>query len=119
VSPAIAEILEKAASLIEPEGAWIQIHAATRRDGTLAHYTDAECFCLHGAISAAAYSMVGAEGCGHPSARAYTFVCDLVRQETGAGGAIEWNDAPGRTQAEVVAKLREAAALTREQVSPC
>lgn len=26
-----------------------------------------------------------------------------------------WNDAPGRTQAEVVAKLREAAAKAREQ----
>jgi hypothetical protein len=30
-------------------------------------------------------------------------------------GIAPWNDAPERTQAEVVAKLREAAALAQEQ----
>ena len=31
------------------------------------------------------------------------------------GAPTKWNDFPGRTQAEVVAKLREAAAFTRAQ----
>lgn len=39
-----------------------------------------------------------------------------LRQHLGLSGrsVADWNDAPGRTQEEVIAKLREAAAAERE-----
>lgn len=88
----LAEVLDAAANLIEPEGAWTQHEWG--HDG---------CYCLDGALMAA-------KGTG------YTFPeLDLIREVTGAESAIHWNDADHRTQAEVVAKLREAAELARER----
>lgn len=39
----------------------------------------------------------------------------FFNRHIGADYVSEWNDAPGRTQAEVVAKLREAAALAKAE----
>jgi hypothetical protein len=90
-----ADILERAADLIEPKGAWMQ--------GGLRRFHDDRpiCWCAVGAIYHVAKTP------------------DEALTVRGALGALldqsvpEWNDAPGRTQAEVVAKLREAAALAR------
>lgn len=83
----IADVLSRAADLIVECG-WTQ-----------GEWENNGCFCLDGALM-------------HVKGDTYTFPeLDLVCQATGAESAIWWNDAPERTQAEVVAKLREAAAL--------
>lgn len=96
----VADILDKAADLIEPEGCWMQ-GAFGLRKGT--------CFCAVGAIRAAldVPSITAAENWVDQNARK-ALGMDAMTIE-------DWNDAPGRTQAEVVSKLREAAALAREQ----
>ncbi|UIJ43764.1 hypothetical protein LZK98_11745 [Sphingomonas cannabina] len=95
----VADVLERAADLIEPEGKWTQKNGGVR----------GVCWCASTAIGAA-----------HPDGialDAQRFFANLI--SPGGGLAIVriwcWNDAPERTQAEVVAKLREAAALAREQ----
>lgn len=85
----VAEVLEKAASLIEPEGAWTQ-GGWTNRNAVLR------------AIDRAAFDFRSRE-----SARKF------LRKAIGTRAIARWNDALGRTQAEVVAKLREAAAKAR------
>lgn len=89
---AVAEVLERAAELLTPEGAWQQ-----------REWGGNGCWCLDGAIMEAK----GEEN----TFRELALVCEAV----GCDSAIYWNDAPERTQAEVVAKLKEAAALAREQ----
>lgn len=104
----IADVLDAAADLIEPAGRWTQgayarnIHGddiVDDDDGSLVP-REAVCFCVYGAVA---------------------FVEDQPIAESAAGAFLEmlgvqavgWNDAPERTQAEVVAKLREAATLAR------
>jgi hypothetical protein len=90
----VAEVLDAAADLIEPEGAWTQGEWGS--DG---------CWCLDGALMAA-----------KGSCQTWPEL-EAVRNAIGpeCETAIGWNDAPERTQAEVVAKLREAAAKAKEQ----
>lgn len=107
MSRSIADILDAAATLIEPEGAWVQHDYALNSDGGIAEAaSDAVCYCVLGAISVA----MGAgptDEAGYEEQRFFRSI---------TGSTIpEWNDAPERTQAEVVPKLREAAALAREQ----
>lgn len=101
----VSDILYKAADLIEPEGAWTtDAEAREAEEGAEVDPLDpsAACFCVGGAIW-----RVAPGDLRWPAAH---YLESLV------GGDIpEWNDAPERTQAEVVAKLREAAALAREQ----
>ncbi len=103
----VAEVLDRAADLIEPEGRWTQHWFAKGDDGgELPELSPlASCWCGVGAIFAAAgrSEKVGAE-----------FLTAAVGVDD-IGDFEVWNDAPERTQAEVVAKLREAAALAREQ----
>jgi hypothetical protein len=65
-------------------------------------------FCATGAINAVSWSMyMGGDGEGRMSAQRTV--------ERIVGRAIEsWNDHPARTQAEVVAMLRTAAAMERD-----
>jgi hypothetical protein len=100
----IADVLSKAADLIEPEGAWTQhVDARDAAGNQIDHDdVDAVCWCADGA-----YMRVGGNW-GDAGWRA-------LQVALGGDGPISWNDAPERTQAEVVAKLREAAALAREQ----
>src|SRR4051794_26374328 len=93
-----SELLGRAAELIEPEGAWTQyIEESLGVNGQ-------RCYCMVGAIHQAAQDsdFDGLNG-AYISGRAVT-----------NGSMVFFNDAPNRTQAEVVAKLREAAALARE-----
>lgn len=94
-----ADVLRAAADLIEPVGAWTTGQYARNSEGR--HVSPrsprATCWCAYGAIAKI-------EGRVAPSfERAEPLVAEL-------GSVIHWNDAPGRTQAEVVAKLREVAA---------
>jgi hypothetical protein len=102
----VAETLEMAASLIEPEGAWTTGAFArdARHHPVPEHEDDAKCFCVAGAIYRVTISAFGAS-------RALTFFSDALALD---GQVATWNDAPERTQAEVVAALRAAAAKARE-----
>jgi hypothetical protein len=115
----VAEVLDAAADLIEPDGAWTQGDFGRRSDGKgwsmVERATDiafadfpATCFCLYGAVAKVA-------GVSPQNALAEPFA--VIREVFNTPFAFEiaqWNDAPERTQAEVVAKLREAAAFARE-----
>lgn len=88
----VSEILNKAADLIEPQGAWVQGKWST--DG-------GKCLCAEGAIAIAAELSFFTAVEGSPAGRALAeFIGDPIPV---------WNDAPDRTQAEVVAALRAAA----------
>lgn len=97
----VADVLERAAALIEPEGAW------TQNEYTHQLYA----FCQLGAI--AHVMAIGAtKASGTPAARALSAFLDPTDESAGRVVA-RWNDAPERTQAEVVSALRTAATLTR------
>lgn len=101
----IADVLDAAADLIEPEGAWTTETVASTADGNsvLSDNPQAVCFCAMGAIFRCGGDPVGAD----------KFFGGTICPGGGWGHIGPWNDAPERTQAEVVAKLREAAALAR------
>jgi hypothetical protein len=106
-----AGVLASAADLIEVEGAWTQRVFARNAEGEETGLSEcrgpAVCWCALGAISKIA---------GNDDLlveRAEYALMRLLRCEV--DGIANWNDAPERTQAEVVAKLREAAAIAREQ----
>lgn len=98
----VAEVLNKAADLLEKPGAWTQGALGRLEDGTPVYSADApslsraSCYCMAGALWVA-------NGYQYPEA-AFDALPAGPREGTG-----QWNDAPGRTQAEVVAALRQAA----------
>jgi hypothetical protein len=103
-----SEVLAKAADLIEPEGAWRQGYYA--RDGAGrdcdAHDPSAICWCAVGSIERSV-----------PICN-YDDLDEAERFLTRAlGGAYvpHWNDAKGRTQAEVVSALRKASELAKAE----
>lgn len=105
----VADILERAAKLIEPEGAWTQGSFASAASGkpTGSIWNDnASCFCIRGAIARIAGALYSG---------AAIFATRVILGNDDQAALARWNDAPERTQAEVVAKLREAAAKAREQ----
>lgn len=102
-----SEILSKAADLIEPDGAWIQGKYSTTYSGEdVSSNSPAACrFCAWGAIERAAGR--------HYDDAEETAIRTLYEF---LGGDIEaWNDVESRTQAEVVAAMRQAASLARER----
>lgn len=106
-----ADVLNAAADLLEKPGAWTQGAASRDMFGNVGEegdelLPDAVCWCLAGAV----------EHVGGNWSRPYTTAirAALGLPMVGIGAQIaEWNDRPGRTQAEVVAKLREAAQLAQ------
>jgi hypothetical protein len=100
----IADVLDRAADLIEPEGAWTQGVLARDAQGKGVcgpPFSGACSYCASGAIIAAA---------GEFEMAYYDLVAHLI------GDVVPvWNDAPGRTQSEVVSTLRLAASKAREQ----
>jgi hypothetical protein len=125
VSKTVSEILDAAADLLEPEGAWTQEAFSRNADGSCDFSEDGDddpivaaapvCWCALGAITAVtgedplSYSTFSVLG-GAASSRARQFLNDFLDRTV-----EDWNDDPSRTQAEVVAKLREAAEKAREQ----
>ena len=101
----IADVLERAADLIGRNG-WTQ-DAFGEPGG---------CHCVRGAIAEIAgidpresrhdaETVLAEHILGHP----------IPRLSCAGSVLVRWNDTPGRTQSEVVAKLREAAAKAREE----
>lgn len=102
----VADVLDRAADLLTPEGAWTQ--GAFGRDANgepcgLSQLERAVCYCLVGATDAAASDDLNLSCAAD----------DALSALLGERSVSTWNDAPERTQAEVVAKLREAADLAR------
>lgn len=99
-----ADVLRAAADLIEPEGAWTQGYWARTSSGfaTDPYLEAASCYCALGAIA----NVTGITQLGKVHTLAPTdALCRAV------GDVAMWNDKRSRTQAEVVAKLREIAAM--------
>lgn len=105
----VADILNAAADLIEPEGAWTQGYFAADELG--GKWQDEEttmygavCWCALGAVA----DVTGQDPWATWDATPAGAAMDAIKQVIG-GPVVQWNDAPERTQAEVVAALREAA----------
>jgi len=105
----VSEILDRAAAVIEPEGAWTQgVYAKDAKGHTtspVSRINPPVCFCMLGAVMRAA-------GTSRDDSRPLKF---LELHGGYAGRHWAWNDSVHRTQPEVVAKLREAASLAREK----
>lgn len=99
----VADVLERAADLIEPEGCWTQGSFARDAAGERIFSRDkrAQCWCMFGAIV-----VVG-------NAQKINEITDLFLDNFNKA-PIAFNDTPGRTQAEVVSALRRAATLARQ-----
>lgn len=100
----VSEVLSRAADLIEPEGCWTRgafARVAPGASSVPAHFAAAACWCLMGAV------IHEAPATGGIQKRAYEYISSVL----GKRHIDEWNDAPDRTQAEVVAALRKAAEL--------
>lgn len=96
---AVADVLNRAADLIERDG-WCQ-RRYRGQDGE---------HCVSDALIRAAG--MGEPGDTGQQARVMTLYCeasDALRAKVRRKNLPRWNDAPGRTQAEVVAALRAAA----------
>lgn len=95
----VSEVLNKAADLLEKPGAWTQMAFARNAEGEetgLSQYRgQAVCWCILGATWAVA---------GDDSRDADDELRRFIGDDINC-----WNDAPGRTQAEVVEALRQAA----------
>lgn len=101
----VSNVLERAADLIEPEGAWTQNTLARShfRSHVLPQDQNAVCWCASGAVFALAGNDI-------PLAKqALLQLQDHIRSNYIGG----WNDAPNRAQSEVVAALRAAAVAAR------
>jgi hypothetical protein len=98
----VHEVLNAAADLLERPGAWTQGSLARQENGRAIGPLEksAKCWCVSGAILRAE---VGRR-CGDAWDR-----FDDYTLRRGYLHMADFNDAPGRTQAEVVAALREAA----------
>lgn len=105
----VADVLNRAADLLEKPGAWTQGAFARADDGTdLDDFSRDDqpvpaCFCLYGAIG----HVIGQ----HPEQ--YCDADQYLMKAIGVGSiraVADWNDATARTQAEVVDALRRAAA---------
>lgn len=109
----VSQVLEEAADLLAKPGAWTQGESARDRRGRPAATLGegAVCFCAIGAINRVTQNTYWLKDT--PQAFFDDFVEAPERGDLCKAAA--WNDAPGRTQPEVVAKLREAAALAKEQ----
>lgn len=111
-SPAdIARVLRAAADRIEPEGAWCQGEYA-KKDARLKHLPPAEreiAWCGFGAVAVEALRIRDDPILYRDS--------EIAMSVALGGHFIRWNDAPSRTQAEVVAKLREIAAELEGQAN--
>lgn len=94
VAPAVTrrDVLHRAADLLEEFG-WWQFGYGSKQAGK---------FCALGAVDEALRDL----GC---EAMSSSFASMPLYESLNGGSVVDWNDAPYRTRAEVVARLREAA----------
>lgn len=106
----VAEVLERAADLLEKPGAWTQGGAGRDRRGYLVQARNidrAVCFCGVGAV----WKAVGAPFEEVKDWVIYECFPPMNKAVNRSNCFGHWNDTPGRTQAEVVAALRSAAVI--------
>lgn len=98
-----SDVLEAAANLLEKPGAWTQGVFARNAKGVVVGFRDdsATCFCAAGAI----YRSAKSNALGDPAIN----LLNTWARRRHFEHLAKWNDAPERTQAEVVAALRQAA----------
>ena len=87
---------------------WCQHVMARDKNGAMCHYlsSDAVCWCIHGASQAT----------GVVSQDVFTPIMKLTNSEGDYAALTSWNDAPGRTQADVIAMLDQAIASVQTEV---
>ncbi len=104
----VADVLERAADLLEPDGNWTRVTGARDVGGKIVKpcSPSAVSWCLEGALAA----VTRHDWCSSAfeAEPAYKFLRSFLGIDP-----WEWNDRAYRTQSEVVAKLLEAAALSR------
>jgi hypothetical protein len=103
----VAEVLDAAADLLTPEGAWMQEDYCDEMFGSAADIKEASCWCAEGAVAC----VLGVDG--DVAERWCDERVDLFGDLGECLNLADWNDRPLRTQAEVIAKLREAANAAR------
>ena len=105
----VSQVLSEAADLLEKPGAWTQGANARDATGKSVPVTSGRgtCFCMAGAI-------LHRTGGDYRAAALVRRVLPMPNEAV-KDWLVSFNDTTGRTQAEVVAKLREAANLAREQ----
>lgn len=98
MTQSVSEVLDRAADLLESEGRWTQGALARTKMGHCIGPEEANsaCWCALGAI------MHVGKGLNLQP------VIIAMRTITGGSAIGDWNDAPGRTQDEVVQALRSA-----------
>ena len=103
----VADVLDAAADLLEKPKGWTQKTSARDFKGreVPASSPSATCFCVMGAI---------ARVVGDNSSVRQSEARDRLRPLLPTFYISDWNDAPGRTQSEVVAALRAAATSARQ-----
>lgn len=109
-----ADILEAAADLLSPEGAWIQGSSMHVTGDGQAHY------CLVGAINSVAGSWQPyMDTCLHSrnASKAASIAADFLNSGFLVDSLVDWNDDAERTQEEVVDLLKRAAKDLRNQGS--
>ncbi|MFH9813454.1 hypothetical protein ACH4NI_35480 [Streptomyces olivaceus] len=111
----IADVLDRAADHINRVG-WIQDEWWEGTPPDL--YPEAVSVDADSALAVAAGAEPFAPDSGLTTEQAFVYhaAADALRRHVGCG-LILWNDKPGRTQAEVTAVMRAAAASQREQVA--
>lgn len=107
----VADVLDAAADLLEKPGAWTQGASARDRSGNpvLPSSEAAICFCAWGAIAKASGDFTAEDR------RPLRMLTKPWGKPSTPDVIGAWNDAPGRTQKQVVAKLRFSAALARQE----
>lgn len=100
-----SEALRAARELLTPEGAWIQEAFAQDATGhpVSPRSENAVCWCVMGALKRNDWNLVGI------FAEAFRYLCSAVDE-----WAPDWNDKPGRTQAEVLTAFSKAISLAEE-----
>jgi hypothetical protein len=107
--PTAADVLTLARKKVA--AGWTQEFLARDAQGnTRCSYAEATCFCSWGAILAAADEL--------DASHSVECVAEKLFESTYPEdwGLIDWNDSPGRTQAEVVAAFDHAIVLAEEAV---
>jgi len=104
----IAAKLDEARALIDK--GWVQGLGAVDENGRCTFYHKASAFCAFGAVMRV-YTVDGETE--YWTAYEVADFLDLVAQAKGYPTIVSFNDAPERTQAEVVEVFREAAELAR------
>lgn len=107
--PSIADVLDAAADLIEPKGAWCDDFAQDKNGNPLRYGSDpdAVCWCALGAVEHATGRALGCP----PEVQALYYRAETLLDKMTPRGILQFNRY--NPQASVVAKVRQCAVLAR------